>query len=79
MVTRSKDKLMSRYLVSQETANKALEVTTRYWAGGVLESGAPRTTKNISDARKFETARDAYDAAGEIEGLDWWQVSQRLL
>ena len=50
-----------------------------YWSGNYTDSSGrerPRETNSLERANQFETAREAYDAAGKA-GLNWWRVGSR--
>ena len=48
-----------------------------YWTGEVLDSGMPARCSKTIEALSFNTAREAYDAAGEHNKLNWWKVGER--
>lgn len=64
---------MGSYVVY--TRNKGpLEV---YWTGEMHRYGVPVWTTSARRARRFTTAREAYDAAGSYRRLGWWRVGSR--
>lgn len=65
---------MEKYVVCTENEDGD-EV---FWAGRVSKAGVPSTAKTVKGARKFTTAREANDAAGEHTCLLDWRTRKVL-
>jgi hypothetical protein len=67
---------MKKYYV-YKPCRYAGETASDYWRGSFTKSKIPSVTKHTRKAAGFDTAREAYDAAGRDERLAWWKVGKR--
>ena len=50
-----------------------------YWTGEFTDANKPSVSKNTRNALPFETAREAYDFAGQHKKLNWFRVGRRVV
>lgn len=50
-----------------------------YWSGRITAAGAPGQSTTTEKAAQFDSAAQAYEAAGRIDALSWWRVGKRPL
>ena len=48
-----------------------------YWTGDITLTGIPAKSVDLRKAIGFQTAREAYNAAGATSRMDWWKVGSR--
>ena len=65
-----------RYVVFSYDPIRRKEV---YWTGDLTPTGKAAVTQDIYDAMHFDSARKAYEEAGQYDIMNYWKVGSRKL